>query len=227
VDRNLSGGGAAVDIGVHVLDLVYWLLGPEPVSVTATAHALLARREDTPSNWGDWDRKRFDVEDFAAGFVRFANGATLTLEASWLAFQPEKELIRVQCLGTRAGLVWPDGVVVGETNRVPWELRMSETPQASAHHDEILHFARAVRDGLPSPVPVAETLNVIRVLEGLYGPRSRAVRSYWRRQPWNGRSRLRRRNCTRRPDRGGRFSSAVEVPRPMKIGRHSAATGTA
>src|SRR5262245_18459748 len=70
VDRNLSGGGAAVDIGVHVLDLAYWLLGaPEPVSVTATAHALLARRADTSGTWGDWDRKRIDVEDFAAGFV--------------------------------------------------------------------------------------------------------------------------------------------------------------
>ena len=35
---------------------------------------------DLTGSWGDWDRSRFDVEDFAVGLVRFAGGATLTLE---------------------------------------------------------------------------------------------------------------------------------------------------
>jgi predicted dehydrogenase len=119
-------------------------------------------------SWGDWNHERFDVEDFAAGFVRFANGATLTLETSWLALQPERESRRVQCYGTQGGLLWPDAVLIGETNRVPWSLRLDEVPETLPHHEEIRHFARAVRDGLPSPVPVDQSLNVIRILEAFY-----------------------------------------------------------
>ena len=41
--------------------------------MTAAVDAWLAHRDDLGGSWGDWDRKRFDVEDFAAGFVRFAS----------------------------------------------------------------------------------------------------------------------------------------------------------
>jgi predicted dehydrogenase len=169
IDRRLSGGGAALDIGVHVLDLAYWFMGaPEPVSVSATVETKLAKRSDLGGNWGDWDRDRIDVEDFAVGFVRFANNEVLTLEASWLTFQPEDELIRLQCYGTRGGLIWPEGSVTGETNRVPWDLRTKECPKIQFHGELILSFAQAVRGGLPSPIPVGETLNVARILDGLY-----------------------------------------------------------
>jgi predicted dehydrogenase len=169
ISRALSGGGPAVDIGVHVLDLAYWLLGaPEPVSVSAFQSDRLARRPDLGGAWGDWDRACFDVEDFAAGLVRFANGSVLVLEASWLGFQPEREIQRVQCYGTEGGLLWPDGLVVGETNRVPWDLKLHDTPRVAPHHVEIAEFARAVRDGGPCSVPMHETCNVIRILEAFY-----------------------------------------------------------
>jgi predicted dehydrogenase len=169
IEKPLSGGGPVMDLGVHMLDLAYWFMGaPEPVTVSAMVDARLAHRPDLTGNWGDWDRTRFDVEDFAAGFVRFATGATLTLEVSWLAFQPEPEVVRLQCLGTQGGAVWPEGTVVGETNRVPWNLRMEEGPKKLPHHEQILQFALAVRDDLPSPIPVEESLNVLRVLDGFY-----------------------------------------------------------
>jgi predicted dehydrogenase len=169
IEKRLSGGGPGLDLGVHMLDLAYWLMGaPEPTGVSALAGAMLAHRDDLTGSWGDWDHERFDVEDFAAGFVRFGTRASLTLEASWLAFQPERELIRLQCYGTQGGAVWPEGVLVGETNRVPWNLRLEEVPKTPAHHEEILQFALAVRDGLPNPIPVEESLQVIRILEAFY-----------------------------------------------------------
>jgi predicted dehydrogenase len=169
VERELSGGGPALDVGVHVVDLAYWYLGaPQPVRVSSQVSCHLAHNEHLSGSWGDWDRSRFDVEDFAVAMVHFANGATLTLETSWLAFQPEPEIIRLQCFGSRAGLVWPDGVLVGETNRVPWKLQLSETPKAAPHHEEIREFAQAVRDGLPSPVPPEESLRVVQIIEAIY-----------------------------------------------------------
>ena len=169
IEKRLSGGGPAFDIGVHVLDLAYWFMGaPEPVTVSAFVDAKLAHRKDITSAWGEWNRDQIDVEDFAAGFVRFATGAALTLETSWLAFQPERETIRIQCYGTRGGALWPDGIISGETNQTPWDLRVQDGAKGNPHHEEILQFALAVRDGLPSPVPLLETLNVTRILEGFY-----------------------------------------------------------
>jgi predicted dehydrogenase len=169
IERRLSGGGPVFDIGVHILDLAYWFLGaPEPVSVSALVDTKLAHNPQLGGSWGDWDHSRFDVEDFTAGLVRFQGGGVLLLEASWLGFQPEKELVRLQCFGTRGGAIWPDGVVIGETNRVPWDLKLNEVPTLAPHHEEILAFATAVRDGLPSPVPVDESLNVVRILEAFY-----------------------------------------------------------
>jgi predicted dehydrogenase len=169
IEKRLSGGGPGFDIGVHVLDLAYWFMGaPTPVSVTATTAAKLAHRTDLGGGWGDWDRAKFDVEDFAAGFVRFDNGAVLLLEASWLLFQPEAELVRLQCFGAHGGLVWPDGVIAGETDRIPWDKHLRDKAGNPAHHEAIYRFALAVRGGKPSPVPVEETLQVIRILEGLY-----------------------------------------------------------
>jgi predicted dehydrogenase len=169
IERRLSGGGPVFDIGVHVLDLAYWFLGaPEPISVSAVVETKLAHDPQMGGSWGDWDHARIDVEDFTAGLVRFRDGGVLLLEASWLGFQPEREVTRLQCFGTRGGLIWPDGVVVGETNRVPWDMKLNEVPKAAPHHEEILAFATAVRDGLPSPVPVEESLNVVRVLEAFY-----------------------------------------------------------
>jgi predicted dehydrogenase len=169
IENRHSGGGAALDIGVHVLDLGYWLLGaPKPVRVSANADAFLAGRADITGAWGDWDRDRLDVDDFAVAFIRFETGAVLTLETSWLVFQQERELIRVQCLGDRGGMAWPDGVLIGETNRVPWELRPADPGRSQPQQEEIMQFALAVRDGLPSPIPVDESLAVIQIIEAVY-----------------------------------------------------------
>jgi predicted dehydrogenase len=168
-DRRLSGGGPALDVGVHILDLAFWFMGaPKPVSVSAAVGTHLARRDDVAGDWGDWDRANIDVEDFAAGFVRFANGASLTLETSWLSFQPEKETVRLQCYGTRGGVLWPDGVLTSETSRAPWDLTFHAAGKGRPHREAIRQFAEAVRDGGPSPVPLEETIDVIRILEGLY-----------------------------------------------------------
>jgi predicted dehydrogenase len=169
IDKALSGGGPMLDLGVHLIDLAYWLMGaPEPVSVSATAGTHLARNPDVGGAWGDWDHERFDVEDFAAGFVRFANGATLSVETSWLAFQPAEETVRLQCYGTHGGAVWPETVLTGETNRQPWTRQLEGLPKKTSYRNQALAFATAVRDGLPAPVPVEETLNVLRIIDGFY-----------------------------------------------------------
>ena len=48
-----SGGGACIDIGVHVLDLTLWFMGnPEPKSVTGISRTELAKEPGASSKWG-------------------------------------------------------------------------------------------------------------------------------------------------------------------------------
>jgi len=168
-DRRLSGGGALFDLGVHLLDLAWWMIGcPRPTCVTGVTHNHLGRRGDLGGEWGEWDAARIDVEDFAAGLVRFEGGAALSLEVSWLAFQPEKEFWRLQMYGSRAGISWPEGLIVGEDQRIPWDTRLAEAMGEKAHYEVIHQFARSVLDGSPSPVPPSQSANIIAMLDGLY-----------------------------------------------------------
>lgn len=80
-----SGGGPCIDIGVHILDLTLWMMGnPKPVAVTGVTQDKLRKLPGAFSIWGGPIPKAWDVEEFAAAFVRFANGATLVLEVSWM-----------------------------------------------------------------------------------------------------------------------------------------------
>lgn len=170
IDKNISGGGPTIDIGVHILDLTLHLMGhPEPVSVTAVTPQKLAKRTDIRGWWGEWDRDKITVEDFAAGFVRFKNGAALTLECSWLANIREQEYQRITLMGTQAGAEWPDLTIHGESAGSTTDTKLAfSDDKVGGHQKEIAAFADAIITGKPSPVPAEQSLNVIRILEGLY-----------------------------------------------------------
>jgi predicted dehydrogenase len=164
-----SGGGPMYDVGVHVLDLAWWLMGcPEPLAASGATFNHLIKRDDLGTEWGTWDPKSTDVEDFAAGMVRFAGGGVLFLEASWLGFQPEREMRRLQLYGTRAGLTWPDCRIFGETAGKPWDLQLPYHKGDKPHFDVIAQFAKAVLEDEPVPVPPEQSVQTIAMLEALY-----------------------------------------------------------
>jgi len=170
IDKKISGGGPVIDIGVHILDLTLHLMGhPEPVSVSAIAPQKLAKRNDIRGWWGEWDRDAINVEDFAAGFVRFKNGAALSLEVSWLANMRETDVTKITLFGTEAGAEWPDLGIFSEKagSTTDTKLRFSDDG-VGGHQKEIAAFADAILTGKPSPVPTEQSLNVIRILDGLY-----------------------------------------------------------
>ena len=169
IDPTLSGGGPCMDIGVHALDLGMWFMGfPQPVRVTGVSRVNFAKGHDIPGAWGEWDRKMFGVEDFAAGFVHFSNGSTMVLEASWLQHQHENEDMSCRLFGSRAGLEWPSGRFSTTVNRALVDGTIQKQPgQPPAHTAEIMAFHDAVVHGKPSPVPVTETLSVIAILEAV------------------------------------------------------------
>ncbi|MCC5839525.1 MAG: Gfo/Idh/MocA family oxidoreductase [Opitutales bacterium] len=91
--KSASGGGPLIDLGVHRLDLVLWLMGKvKPVTVSGVTH----HRIGVPR--AKVQGKSFDVEDFATGLVRLDNGASIAFEVSWANYQirHEEQSLRLQ-----------------------------------------------------------------------------------------------------------------------------------
>lgn len=74
-----EGGGALADLGSHALATAEFLLGPI-VRVMGDAVTVIDSRPD-----GKGGRRAVEVDDVSRAFLRFANGATGSVEASWIA----------------------------------------------------------------------------------------------------------------------------------------------
>ena len=143
-----------IDIGVHALDSVWYLMGtPRPVSVSAQVFRNFEHLVKVPV---------FDVEDAAYAFIRFENGAVVHLETSWAANLPDdipprkyfgRELINSIVYGTKGSVqlnplsVFEDRQ--GELVSVPLE----------AKQDEPNGFALQLRNFVESISGAAEPVN--------------------------------------------------------------------
>ena len=169
-----SGGGPCIDIGVHILDLTLWFMGnPRPVAVSGVARSELAKQEGAFTSWGrNLLPDEYDVEDFAAAFVRFETGATLILEVSWLLHHDTQgEDMQMWLYGTKAGLHWPQCEILEsnlETRQFYNRTLKLMYDGLEPHAQECVAFAAAIANGAPSPVPAEQSLQVMGILDGIY-----------------------------------------------------------
>jgi len=112
------------------------------------------------------------VEDFAAAFVRFENGASLILEVSWLLHHDTQgEDMQMWLYGTKGGCHWPKCELLRSSYKTMQQYNsvLKNTPDAQEPHaQECIEFAEAIAKGQPSPVPPEESLLVMAILDGLY-----------------------------------------------------------
>lgn len=166
--KELQGGGALIDIGVHTLDHTMWLMGnPKPVSVSGVTYAAFGKRQDVVSIWDHWDAAKFDVDDMGIAFVRFENGATLILRASWAA-NIEKEFSETRILGTEGGATMSPLRIYKEMQQNLVDVTPVFLRDVKPHVQEITHFLECVRGEHPSLVQVDQVLDVQAVLDGIY-----------------------------------------------------------
>lgn len=175
VEKRHSGGGPCIDIGVHVLDLTLWLMGnPEPVAVSGVAGAPLAH---LPGQFPAWRPEAslpeiWDVEDYAVAMVRFETGATLILETSWLLHHDiDGEDMQIWLYGDRGGCHYPTGKFLSsnyETRQMYNRVLKITRDALEPHAQECVEFAQAIAEGGPSPVPAEHSLQVLKILDGIY-----------------------------------------------------------
>jgi predicted dehydrogenase len=177
---DLSGGGALIDVGVHVIDLSMFVLDfPTPVEVSGVTRSNFGTRDDYADpdgfaqTWGSASGT-FDVEDSVSAFLRFATGQTLSLEVAWATNRPPASELVVR--GTDAGATFEmEGEIVklyetgnhGIDHYVTSELDVRGGPDG--YVGEMQHFLDASAAGVrPTMNTVEQALSVQRVIDGIY-----------------------------------------------------------
>ncbi len=176
-EKARSGGGPLIDLGVHVIDLVRYLMGnPKPVSVYGATYQKLFDRRDLKDEKeyvaaSKTDHDIYDVEDLASALIRFDNGATLAVEASF-SLNLKEDKGDIELFGTKAGAkLSPELEIFTETNGYMTNVTL-EKPTALSFdglfEGEIDHFVDCVQNGAVCQAPAEDGIQLMRILDAIY-----------------------------------------------------------
>lgn len=173
-DKSKSGGGAVLDIGVHVIDLTWYLMGrPRPVSVSGVTHRQIGAYETrSVKGWAAAGAKNgvFDNEEAATALIRFENGASMSVDISW-AINGKEEKMFSKIYGTRGGASFRPIEIYGEENGFLTDTVPVLVPEDSwqpAFERETAHFAHCVLTGEKPRPSLEDGLTVQRMLNAIY-----------------------------------------------------------
>lgn len=164
-----KGGGAFRDMGVHVLDAAWWLLGmPEPVSVSGVAGAKFG-----PRGKGYWQfsqparsvYRQYAADDYAGGFIRFEGGVGLQVESFWASHQPDE--FQIELFGSEAGAQLRPLRLYRTEHGAPQDIDVS-LPKDKEGWDHIAdHFIACILDGTACEAPLRHGLIVQEMMEAM------------------------------------------------------------
>lgn len=184
IEDKTAGIGALGDIGCYSLDMVLNALGyPKPLTISGYKSNFFG----TDPNYCNYVAtghpeyaKKFEVDDFAAGFVRMEGDIILDFRIAWAMNidTPGDTII----LGTKGGLRIPstdcwNGTIGGDLvlyHEVAGKQVQTKIPQIfpaagepSNFDKKIRTFLDAVKDGGKAPVPSSEILYNQAILDGI------------------------------------------------------------
>lgn len=176
-DKERSGGGPLIDLGVHVIDICWYLMGrPKVKSVSGNTYHKLGNRANIQNlsfyQAADYDATKNTVEDLANALIRFENGASLMVDVSF-TLHAKKDEIAVKVYGEKGGAeVEPEFFIVSEKH----DTILNVTPQVDhssfdfveSFQNEINHFVESFQGHRETLSPVQDGVEMMKILCGIY-----------------------------------------------------------
>ena len=177
IEDATAGLGALGDIGCYSLDMVLNAIGyPKPLTVTGYTSNFFGTRPDYYPTHPEY-AKKFDVDDFAAAFIRLEGGTVIDFRIAWAmnVDTPGDTIL----LGTKGGLRIPstecwNGTVGGPMtiyHEVCGQQVETQIPIIEGREDlftlKLRSFIDAIHDGTPAPVPTSQILYNQAILDGI------------------------------------------------------------
>jgi predicted dehydrogenase len=160
--KDLAGGGALADMGIHAIDTTRFLLGdPKPISVYAKIGTF----------YGD-----FDVDDTGLIIINWENGATSYIESGW--WQPHMDGLEAstQLYGSKGfGQIFPTLMEIPDPIDEKLEVIEGGFPFPRAEHcpqvmydRQMAYFLESIRQNkIPNP-GAAEGLVNMQIIDAAY-----------------------------------------------------------
>ena len=167
--KKLQGGGPMIDIGVHILDTAYSMIGfPKPVSATGNTFTFLGNKKShVKSQWAGWDHKTYTVEDMAVGMIRFDTGAMLTIESSFVAHL-EKDIFNIQIFGEKGGAIWETSDMYFDIGSYMMNAKPAFLGGQEMWAYKMQHAVEVFRDGRKNECPAEHGVQIQKMLDGVY-----------------------------------------------------------
>ncbi|MBA2941399.1 Gfo/Idh/MocA family oxidoreductase [Paenibacillus sp. CGMCC 1.16610] len=176
-DVERSGGGPLIDVGVHVIDLCWYLMGrPKVKSVSGNTYNKLGNRANVKNlafyKAADYDAIHNTVEDMANALIRFENGASILVDVSFTLHAKEDELT-VKLYGDKGGAeLEPELSIVTEK----YDTILNLTPQinnlsfdfVAGFQQEINYFVEVCQGKKETLSPVQDGVEMMKILCGIY-----------------------------------------------------------
>lgn len=178
-DKERSGGGPLIDIGVHVIDLCWYLMGkPKVKSVSGNTYNKLGNRSHI-ENYDFYKAADYDaasnvntVEDMANVLIRFENGASLMVDVSF-TLHAKKDSGTINIYGDKGGAeIEPVLSIATERHNTIINIEPQLTTPGfdfqGAFNNEISHFIDSNLGKFETNSPVEDGVEMIKILNAVY-----------------------------------------------------------
>ena len=172
--KELSGGGALIDWGVHFLDLIFYCVGqPEIKTVSAAAYSVLGKDMENyvyESMWAgppDYNGT-YDVDDMVTGFIR-TNGPTITVNGAWAQNIDEGGMF-IEFMGDKGGikLMYGGNFTLYSTKNGMLTTTTFKYPTVNMYHAEVRDFLIKAPQGIKTKANIDCALVTSRVMDMMY-----------------------------------------------------------
>ena len=186
IEKSTAGIGALGDIGCYSLDMVLNAIGyPKPLTVTGYTSNFFGTNPmyqyADAQHTAEENAKRFNVDDFAAAFIRLEGGIVLDFRIAWAMHVDtpgdtilfgKKGALRIpstECWnGTVGGemTLYTDVAGAQVETKIPI-IKSGDDVFSGLFYKKIRSFLDAIKEGKPAPVPSSQILYNQAIIDGI------------------------------------------------------------